>query len=267
MTFAQGAELLRRFVEAERSRLDHEDSHRLAFAFSQVDRYLTFMVLIADRCRESEVNFHDAEKARSEAEAAMWRREAVKLGPFVDRTTEAYWRIQLDVEAFYMFAKILLGRIANAVEFYFGQGRAASLASHDCLRKNLRAFANQKGLAVDAEFLETAERLQRDIVEFRDKQVEHQTNPRATRGLQYTQDGPVRVSCTSLFPTERDHQVNSKPVQDLEGDVTDYLRQTIVFLNANRDKARLKPAGQGVSLQGHDERPAELAGSDPPLPH
>jgi hypothetical protein len=71
------------------------------------------------------------------------------------------------------------------------------LASHDKLRKNLRAFAEEKGLTVDPSLLSQAEELQQIVVDYRDKQVEHHKNPRTIHSLGYTEGGPMLVTSTT----------------------------------------------------------------------
>jgi hypothetical protein len=49
--------------------------------------------------------------------------------------------VHLEIESSYLFAKILLDKIAHAFEFYFGPSCKKSLDSHDSLVKNFTAYA------------------------------------------------------------------------------------------------------------------------------
>ena len=140
MNFLVIAQLWAAFVDRERGRFEFEVNNRFGIAFSHVNRYLTLMRIISARHHATFAEFREAERAETDALAARMRGQPLNAGPFHDRRRELGWQLQLDVESFYMFARILLGRVANAIEYYFGQGRRASLNSHHQLTNNLEEY-------------------------------------------------------------------------------------------------------------------------------
>jgi hypothetical protein len=88
-----------------------------------------------------------------------------------------------------------------------------------------------------------AETLQHLIVDYRDKQIEYQTDSRTARSLCYTDDGTMWVASGPVFLTERDRQVESTPIQRLEEELCAYLEEVMEFVQVNRDRTRLKRKG------------------------
>ncbi len=240
MRFCDAAKMWASFIDRERGRFDIEANNRFGSAFGQVSRYLTFMTLVIGRHHSTVAAFQEAVRAEDDGWGRRTKGEPINITPLNDRVRELVWQVQLDVESFYLFAKILLGKVANAVEFYFGPGRRTCLESHDKLRRHLRAFAEQKGLTLNPGFVSQAENLQQTVVEYRDKQVEHQKNPRTTHVLGYETGGPIQMFSTKLYPTERDGQVASTDVSVLEEQLCAYLEKVIEFIEANRGCTVLK---------------------------
>jgi hypothetical protein len=139
--------LLSDFVSSERKRFANEDNNKFAIGFSQISRYHLFLSLILKR-------YEEASRAFFENTNAM----QATLLPGTHRLTDAQVKLRedgvrlsalvhLEIESYYLFAKICLDKIARALEFYFGQGRGKSLDSHDQLVKNFAAYAAEKRLA------------------------------------------------------------------------------------------------------------------------
>jgi hypothetical protein len=242
MRFPEASNLLSSFIWEERWRFDDDDNNVFGFAFGKIGHYIWCVKAIAVRYH---ANVASLRKHERDLQAAWDRRrsgvESVDLTPQTEQLYEQSRHIELDIESFYLFAKILLGKVANALEFYFGQARGVSLKSHDSLRKSLADYAAQKELQGYEAVLDAAEGLQRRVVDFRDKKVEHDTNPRSVRGFSSFPDGAISMTCTEAFPKGPMRQVDSVPVERLEEDLCDYLQTTIEFVRRNRDRTRLRP--------------------------
>jgi hypothetical protein len=100
--------------------------------------------------------------------------------------SEIGMRLHLEIEAFYLFAKILLDKISLAIQFYFGTARSLSLASHDNLTKHIEAYAGTKGLTINPELVEHIRKLKEDISDFRDHQIQHIIDYRQGRTIRGT---------------------------------------------------------------------------------
>src|SRR5689334_1122524 len=80
--------------------------------------------------------------------------EASRHAKDIDRWTRKRWlfsrrrspdynqsrRVHLEIESFYVFAKILLDRFAQLIQLFFGPARDLSLSSHHKLSNNIEQF-------------------------------------------------------------------------------------------------------------------------------
>ena len=64
----------------------------------------------------------------------------------ISRHSEVIALIHLDIETFYLFAKILLDRIATGIEVWFGAARSMSVSSHSKLTRNCERYARCIGI-------------------------------------------------------------------------------------------------------------------------
>jgi hypothetical protein len=75
-----------------------------------------------------------------------------------------------------LFAKILLDKIARAIEFYFG----TVPDSHDDFVKHLDRYVRAKDLSLPRGFKQDLQGLKREISDFRDYQIAHEKSPDST---------------------------------------------------------------------------------------
>jgi len=54
----------------------------------------------------------------------------------------------IDLETFYLFAKVVLERVAQYIELYFGSEPKLSVRTHDKLRANFSEFASRRGIVI-----------------------------------------------------------------------------------------------------------------------
>lgn len=149
--------------------------------------------------------------------------------------------VHLEIESFYIFAKILLDKLALFLQDYFGNVRACSLASHNKLTKNYIRFATEKGIVYPTGFTTILSQLQEHISEYRDKQITHLKNPRSFQGTVFWENGETGIQTTCLYPNERElsRQVaRSKPISDLLQLIDQYLQKVIETVQQNREKTR-----------------------------
>jgi hypothetical protein len=230
------------FIGRERTRFAVDDSNIFAFSFSKVTRHWAFLEIIRQRHKDASAAFI----ANSEA-----FRATIKPGDYT--MTQEQMKLQaegwplsnlvhLEIESFYLFAKILLDELAHAIENYFGPARGLSLDSHDDLAKSLRAYAAAKGLTIPEEFEKSVSDLRQRISDFRDQQIAHEKSPRTMRGTTWDTTGEVMLATNRLYPKDSDKQVNSESLGGLMAALAEYIGSVISFVEANRSRARFKPA-------------------------
>lgn len=109
--------------------------------------------------------------------------------------------LHLDIESFYIFAKIFLDKIARFIEHYFGaQVRHRPLDSHDDLVRNLEIYAESKGLTLPIGLMTTAARLKTKIADHRDYHISHEKSPRTVHGIQITSEGLTKLVLVRIYP-------------------------------------------------------------------
>ena len=231
---------LSEFISTERERFDDEDNNRFAIGFSQISRYQLFLSLILERYEEVSQRFIENQKATQALLLPGTHKMTAEHMALHEAGVRLMAMLHLEIETFYLFATIYLDKISRALEFYFGQGRGNSLDSHDQLVKNFVAYADEKGLSIPANFMDFAVMLKRDVSDFRDYQISHEKNPRRLNATMFDNEGNVWMAGTSLYPKEKDQQVESKVLKQMMQDLDLYIDSVISLLRANINKTRLK---------------------------
>lgn len=231
------------FIDSERRRFKAEHNNMFAFAFVQVVRYRDFLKIIYDRHMPIAAEL----KANAEKIGEMNRAHSAISGILSDDEMRLLendglisTRLQCEIESFYLFAKILLDRVARAVEFYFGQGRNAGLDSHDDFVKNIGKYASQKNLEVNAELISVMASLKKNISDFRDYQIAHEKSPRTLRNSAIDAEGRAKMLLMQIYPKENEEQKESQSLEELFITINQYLGLIVDFLILNKDKTNLK---------------------------
>ncbi|GEM_PF-5191334 len=241
MTFDQAIQTVSQFLRADEVDGDIAyDSIRLSFG--QVNHYLRFLAMISDRNRGAVVEYEEAHLAMQSALRARHSDDSIDLRPFSERSQSAYWNLHLDVESFYLFAKIMLSKVTLAIVTYFGQARGIKFKSHDELSKNLEQFALRKGLVLEPSFLKTAIQLKREVVDYRDKRIEHLLDSTSYKALNFGGTASTVVLLTKGDQARESQQapMQTLPITVLEESLCAYVELVLECLAANRDKCRLR---------------------------
>lgn len=241
------------FVAEEIENYQGEGRNRIFISGRQVERYREFIDIIMERYREAgramasarepfdRLGNPDAEEpTRAEINAALER---------IGFLTPA---LHLEIESFYVFAKVLLDKIANFIQCYFGQGQGCSLNSHHDFKDSHDRYGRQKGLVYPEGFAESLALLYPEVCEYRNKLITHQNNPRMTKGTGYSLSDPevTFLGFGSLHPKGGDFDyvpMEAKGLQAVLEDIDRYLAQVIELVKTNRSKSKfeLKETGQG----------------------
>src|SRR5690348_14214209 len=106
---------LTEFIQTERNRFENENNNKFAFTFSEITRYFDMIQIIQKRYKKSSQKFIDNTKA---LQASIQN----KSGTFtpaqmqvLSQGRELSLQLHLDIESFYLFAKILLDKIAQSL--------------------------------------------------------------------------------------------------------------------------------------------------------
>jgi hypothetical protein len=234
--------VLSEFIDIERHKYEGEDNNLFTFSLGQASGYYEFILIIAERHSKA------SQRLVSNYKKLM---ESLPQGDGVGVMTDEQMRlleqgqqlttlVHLEIESFYLFAKILLDKIALFLYGYFGQAYGISLASHDKLTKSYEQYRTAKGLVYPDGFAESLEFLKEYICDYRDKQISHLQNPRAIKGTIYDLHDQTRIAATQLYPTpdELHAQVESKELSDLINAIDKYIQQVIAVIELNRVKTR-----------------------------
>jgi hypothetical protein len=147
------------FREAQRPRFPAEKREQVSIVFNEIIRYLFFLQVVLRRyskANESYIEGSDLFRTKSNeyatrrASASDQRRFKKILQAQMKRTRI----LHLDIETFYLFSRILLDKVAQALVVYFGEGNYQSLSHRDLIKQFIeirggeRFIGSSAGLAI-----------------------------------------------------------------------------------------------------------------------
>ena len=234
-------------IESEHSLLDATQVTGVQFtgfatSWQAVARYHTFLTLIVEREAKGTDIFSLASRALRDTPPSPSPYLTAEQERRLNELDEATDLLHLEIESFYLFAKILLDAVARALEKYFGVGRACSLDSHHDLIDNFAEYAAQKKLDIPTDFIEKAKRLREHVSNFRDHEIAHSKRLNRVTGTALTHDGrrATMFATSTVVPPERfKPQASSIHVGELMSAVENYIASAIGIVKTNRDKTNL----------------------------
>jgi len=233
-------------IESEHSHLDADQFAGVQFtgfatSWQAVARYHTFLTIIVEREAKATEVFSLSSKAFRDTPPSPGPYLTAEQERRLDELDEATDLLHLEIESFYLFAKILLDVVARAIEKYFGLGRACSLDSHHDLIDNFAEYAAQKKLD-PTDFIEKAKQLRADISNFRDHEIAHSKRLNRVTGTALTADRrrATMIAASTVVPPERfKPEASSIHVGELMSAVENYIASAIEIVKTNRDKTNL----------------------------
>lgn len=242
-TEVSAQERLAAFADAERERLDTRTGNIAAAYIGQLIKLLDYLdMTVADYDDAIAMFTASNERLRASLESAgsgsrLMADEELRL---LVEGQSIKQRLHLRIETFYVFAKILLDKLARLFPNYFGQGRGVRLTKHSQLETALPRFAEQKGLTIPDSLTKQVEGLTSRVVSYRDDAIVHADNPRIVRGTKYLDSGREASIIPFLIhgrADDADATVDSETPTVLRPLVDSYVVELLDFLEANRDKA------------------------------
>jgi hypothetical protein len=236
----QSVERFSRFVRAERDLYDGDDNNRVAFSFGQIGRYLRFVAIAESRYRETNrdvvtkvrerlANLEPGTRCLSQAEIEEYEREAA-------RALELHY----EIECFVLFTKTLLDKVAHFFEDYYGPIRSASFRSHDQLCKSFDLFSTETGIDIPEGMQDVAIQLRSIVSDYRDKQITHLKNPRATHATTISGEGESQICTIMLYPKTGDKQAWSPTVSDVAKLIEFYVNHLFTLVDGSRHRSRYR---------------------------
>lgn len=238
---------LNEFISNHRNKFETRDNNKFAFSFSSITRYYQFLQIILERYTQASSKFvqntQQLTKSFKESENGPISQEQSDL---LEDGRIFYAYLHLEIESFYLFAKILLDRVARSIELYFGATRGVALDSHDDLAKRIEKYCSEKKINLPKNFLAKINELKKEISDFRDYEIAHEKSPRTIRGTSFNMDGKTRLSINVIYPTEKElenknHQRESAFIDDLWVKIDEYLNSLVDFIETNANKTVLSP--------------------------
>ncbi len=161
-------------------------------------------------------------------------------------SVEAMILVHYRIETFYLFAKILLDRIADTLLVAYGLERPEFGSSHFALRKLLT-----NGRAADWNYAAAlrgqVEELQA-LVDFKTRIFEHRREFRQVRAISIGEDRQVRVAASGILypePTDQIEALSTENLQELSGRLERYVDTVASFIEGNVDRSILLRPSSG----------------------
>ena len=205
------------FIALERDRFSEQHNNMFAQTCGKVTKKYRYLILILDRYDNASLRFIENTKA-SQATRQLGTHPITEEQRSLH---EEGWKIaialELEIDSFYLFAKILLDRVSHVIEFYFGIASRCFLESHDGLTKCFQSFVGQKGLtAPPHQITELLTLLKEKISDYRDYEISHAKKPRQLEAIGFSlETGRTWKNPGHLYPTEKDKFVFSESPRDL----------------------------------------------------
>jgi len=235
-------EHLSAFINTERARFQNEHNNVFATSWAAVSRYRGYLDMIFERYKQASQDFIENTKAQQALMKPGTHPMTDEQMRLAEQGAEITARLHLEIESFYLFAKIFLDKVAHALEYYFGPGRGLSLDSHDDLTRDLAKYAELKGLTLSSSLSICIQKCKKEISDYRDYQIAHEKSPRTMRGTMYSLDGSdVRMFLNQIYPRSPNvKQIESGTPDALLLLIDEYLSNVLAFVSQNSAKTALK---------------------------
>ena len=244
-----------RFILERFRQADTETVNVLNGSLHAWHRYYRFLQIIRSRYTEAAVPYveellrdlarrqEDAGQAGQSAGRPVTEQEYAEMMRMADTALQ----LHLDIESFFVFANILLDRIASTCRYYFWK-RADW--NHRELMDNLANICSRRPLRVpDQGLLRVPSELAAMIVSYRNTRIEHVEEPRFMCVTSWGPDKKPKILPTLLHPKEGETETIQKPSQDIDEimlRLDAYMVSMLDFFDANADKSILPLARPAV---------------------
>jgi hypothetical protein len=199
-------------------------------------RYVRFLQRLLLRFDDA----NDAFIAWRKDHDAFMRRVAPVSEEDLNSTRDAIDGLRLETESFYLFAKVLLDRIADRLAYYVPLKLSGRGSSHT---KLVTAIERGRAPLDMTSVLPRMKDLQHRVVEYRNDWIEHLPGGRYSLGFELGSDDKVRIVTGDLLLPSKGGGVQRRTTENLYAlydDIDHYIIAVVDFLGANRARTILK---------------------------
>lgn len=237
------------FIMTER--FQYADINVFAENLGPALRYYEFLLFIIDRYEEANKGLaavHEEERTLMPAKAGI-SRVTPEQGLLMVKSSELTTQLHLEIESFYLFAKILLDNVTRFLYVYFGLERGVGLKSHDALAKEHKKYFKAKGLVVPEGLSESIDLLKKNICDYRDKKISHELSIRTQKATAWSGSGGARIVVGETRKDDNTAVVwrfaftfasTSAELPQLMDKINAYIGQVKTLIELNRVKARFQ---------------------------
>lgn len=143
--------------------------------------------------------------------------------------------LNVDIQGYYLFAKVLLDRLAFAIKTYFGDDRRARINRHSRMALNFKTYAEAKSLSVPEGMHDRIARLNERVRDYRDKDIAHYESLSQVRGSMWCPQPPTyQITRTGPNPSTA-----SEPLHELADLIDAYVGDVMNLIALNRKWTRI----------------------------
>ncbi|MFC1965388.1 hypothetical protein ACFLWI_00335 [Chloroflexota bacterium] len=241
-------DMLSEFIMSERFHYDDDDQNKFAIFCWPALRYYGFLLIILDKYEKASKKMVEVlEKERKLMPKGDGRpvRVTMKQARLMEKSSGLMRLVHLEIESFYLFAKIFLDNVDNVARFlyvYFGQIhlKGAGLQSHDNLAQYHEKYFKAKGIVIPENLSESIILLKERICDYRDKEISHEHSLRAIKATSWSLSSGAIIAGGTINPRQGDKRASTEELPTLMDSINIYIRQVITLIETNREKSKLK---------------------------
>jgi hypothetical protein len=223
------------FIQTNRGRMPDKANNTFAMAFSQCSRYYYDLEIIQDRYHEASRDFME--------NTEVLRRDCRRYD--YARSVDVSQRLHLEIESFYLFAKLFLDRVADAFAFFFDFRWGGRGSTHSKLADKYdgkRAYHIYLP-TLSGELRQLIAELKQIVIEHKTDVIEHIQEAGMMHATTYTSDGKTRIMPNVIYGSADDvikyvEQQSLTPDEILQR-LDTYVAVLLAFLEAHIDQSPL----------------------------
>lgn len=232
------------FNSIEREYYEGHDNNKYAFSASQIDRYIEFLLLLNVQHQTTSNSYNKIRiKMLKKLDSMKSNGDHVvdaELSDIFTNEREQSVMIQLEIESYYIYAKILLDKVAHFIRFYFGDQRDLSLKSHDKWVKSFDEYIAIKQLVCNRQMKEKIQELKEKISDYRDYQIEHNPNMRSIYSVGTDGENKITIAKNTIYPKDSDNFISSMDIEAITNLISEYITMIMELIVTNREKTKLE---------------------------
>jgi len=227
------------FREAAFERTDTDIANKIGINISLWSRYYEFLEIVLKRYEAANSAFMSGIEQQF---ATMTPGTKVLSEDDLreqEHSASLWLKLHLEIESFYIFAKILLDRISDTFSYYFAYPLKKSGSTHSQLTSCFGKVCTDKCLVVQpANLHSTMEVLKRRIINYRNKAIEHVSDPRLIHGTRWG-SGKTAIAPRFIPPSDSDITQETGDLNELFKLLDQYIVTMLDFFEANVEKSIL----------------------------